>query len=313
MTLQQRFLSMWRIPVLGLVLQFLGMLVHGSAAEVVSVVSSDAAPYRAAHEALVQRLSVAGHRVRAVSMEDIAANGLSALGQPACVIAIGSPAAVRLHLLTPTMPLAYCLVSNPERAGLLTPPPALGVTTDIPLADQLDLLREVLPAARSIGLLYRHGDPDSQQQSKAMRALLPPGMTLETVAIDQQPSPAAAIDALLARHIDVVWTSPDSAIWNEATVRSLLLTALRRKIPVFGFSTAFVRAGALLGVGLDPAVQGTQAGTLVSDLLAGRPLPTLVVVPRFEICLNLVVAQKLSLSVPKTVLERAEHVFGTER
>jgi putative tryptophan/tyrosine transport system substrate-binding protein len=296
-----------------ILMMLLGILVPASAAEVVSVISSDAAPYRAAHDALVQRLSMDGHQVRSVSMDALAANGLSALGQPACVVAIGSPAAVWLHGHKPTIPLAYCLVSNPERAGLLTPPAAIGVTTDIPLADQLSLLREALPDAKSIGLLFRQNDPDSQQQTDALRTLLPAGMTVEAIAIDQQPSPAAAIDALLARRIDVVWTSPDSTIWNEATVRSLLLTALRRKVPVFGFSTAFVRAGALVGVGLDPANQGAQAGALVSDHLAGRTTTAQVVPPIFDICLNLVVAQKLSLTVPKPLLERAKQVFGGGR
>lgn len=301
-----------RIPAVG-ILVMLGVFVAASATEVVSVISSDAAPYRAAHEALVQRLGKDGHQVRSVSMEALAANGLPALGQPACVVAIGSPAAVWLHGKKPPIPLVYCLVSNPERAGLLTPPAAFGVTTDIPLTDQLMLLREALPEAKSIGLLFRQGDPDSQRQTDALRALLPVDMILESIAIDQQPSPAAAIDALLARRIDLVWTSPDSTIWNEATVRSLLLTALRRKIPVFGFSTAFVRAGALVGVGLDPANQGAQAAMVVIDHLAGKATTASVVAPTFDICLNLVVAQKLSLTMPKPLLERAKQVFGGGR
>lgn len=295
------------------ILLLLGRLVTTHAAEIVSVVSSDAAPYRAAHEALVRRLTPDGHQVRAVAMEHLVTNGLSALGSPACMVAIGSPAAIWLHGQKPAIPLVYCLVGNPERAGLLTPPLASGVTTDIPINDQMALLREALPGARTIGLLYRESDADSRQLTALLRTSLPEGVVLEAVAIDQHPTPAAAIDALLTRHIDLVWTSPDPTIWNEATVRSLLLTALRRKIPVFGFSTAFVRAGALVGVGLDPADQGTQAGTLATDLLAGKTTPGQVMVPTYQICLNLVVAQKLSLTLPKPLQERATQIFGGER
>ncbi len=237
-----------RRRLLSIFLMLLAALVTTTAAEVVSVISSDAAPYRAAHEALVQRLSLDGHRVRTVSMAVLATDGLAALGEPACVVAIGSPAAVWLHEKKPVTPLLFCLVSHPERAGLLAPPAALGVSTDVPLADQVALLRETLPEAKTIGLLFRQDHLDSKQQVDALSAVLPAGMTLESVAIDQHASPAAAIDALLTRRIDVVWTSPDSSIYNEATVRSLLLTALRRKVPVFGFSTSFVRAGALVGV-----------------------------------------------------------------
>jgi putative tryptophan/tyrosine transport system substrate-binding protein len=298
---------------LSIIVMLLGTLVSATAAEVVSVISSDAAPYRAAHEALVQRLSQDGHRVRTVSMAALDTDGLAALGQPACVVAIGSPAAVWLHDKKPMPPLLFCLVSHPERAGLLAPPAALGVSTDVPLADQVALLRETLPEAKTIGLLFRQDNLDSKQQVEALNAVLPAGMALESVAIDQQASPAAAIDALLTRRIDVVWTSPDSSIWNEATVRSLLLTALRRKVPVFGFSTSFVRAGALVGVGLDPGYQGTQAGGLVVDLLAGKTTPGQVLVPTYDLCINLMVAQKLSLTIPKSLLERTKQVFGGGR
>lgn len=300
-------------PCLGILLLLVGTLISPRAAEIVSVASSDAVPYRAAHEALVRRLTQAGHQVRLVGMEQLLANGLTALGSPACVVAIGSPAAIWLHGQKPAVPLTYCLVGNPERAGLLTPPAANGVTTDIPVTEQVTLLRETLPGVRTIGVLYRESDAESRQQTASLRAHLPEDVVLEVVAIDQHATPAAAIDTLLTRHIDLVWTFPDSTIWNEATVRSLLLTALRRKIPVFGFSTAFVRAGALVGVGLDPAKQGTQAGALVIDVLAGKAAPGQVVVPSYEICLNLVVAKKLSLTLPRPLLERATQVFGGER
>jgi ABC-type uncharacterized transport system substrate-binding protein len=205
------------------------------------------------------------------------------------------------------------MVSNPERAGLLTLPPAVGITTDVPIADQLHLIKEALPDCTSVGVLYRENDAQSRQDLEAMRKALLMGTRLEAVAIDKEASPAAAIDGLLAKNVEVVWTYSDSQIWNEATVRSLLLFALRRKVPVFGFSTAFVRAGALLGVGLDPLTQGAQAAGIVQDLIMGRMVDNRVVVPIYDICLNLVVAQKLSLTLPKTLQDRAKQVFGGGR
>jgi putative ABC transport system substrate-binding protein len=280
-------------------------------ADMVAVVSSDAAPYRQAQEALTKRLSTDGHSLRVLSLEQVTTNGIATLGTPAGVIAIGSPAAVWLHEHNLTMPMLFCLVSHPERCGLLKPPATTGVSTDVPLTDQFALIREALPDAKAVGLLYRKGDPDSMQDLAAVRQALPAPLTLDAIAIDMESTHAAAIDTLLSRNIDVVWTSPDSSIWNEATVRSLLLTALRRKIPVFGYSTPFVRAGALLGVGLDPAMQGTQAGEMVADLLSGKT--TAVVAPRFDIALNLMVAQKLEVVLPKNLQDRSKQVFGGSR
>lgn len=283
------------------------------AAEVVSVVSSDAVPYRQAQESLAKQLATNGHRLRPVAMESLATSGMNVLGEAAYVVAIGSSAAVWLHEHKPTMPLVYCMVSNPERAGLLTPPPAVGITTDVPIVDQIRLIKEALPTCTSIGVLYRENDAQSRLDLEAVRLALPMGTQLEAVAIDKSASPAAAIDSLLAKNVGVVWTCPDSQIWNEATVRSLLLTALRRKVPVFGFSTAFVRAGALVGVGLDPLTQGTQAADVVQDLMMGRMPENRVIAPTYDICLNLVVAQKLSLTLPKSLQDRAKQIFGGGR
>jgi putative tryptophan/tyrosine transport system substrate-binding protein len=279
----------------------------------VSVVSSEATPYRQAQESLAKQLAANGHHLRTMTMDNLATEGMGQLGNASYVVAIGSSAAIWLHEKKTTIPLVYCMVSSPERAGLLAPSPAIGVTTDVPIIDQLRLIKEALPDCSSVGMLYRENDAQSRQDLELVRVALPMGMRLETVAIDKEASPAAAIDGLLAKNIDLVWTCPDSQIWNEATVRSLLLSALRRKIPVFGFSTAFVRAGALLGVGLDPLTQGAQAAGVVQDLIMGRMPENRVVAPTYDICLNLVVAQKLSLTLPKNLQDRAKQVFGGGR
>jgi putative tryptophan/tyrosine transport system substrate-binding protein len=303
----------WRSAIALLAIYFFALGAHASTADVVSVVSSDAVPYRQAQESLTKQLAANGHRLRPVTMENIAKSGMGLLGDASYVVAIGSSAAVWLHDHKPTMPLVYCMVSNPERAGLLTPPPAVGITTDVPMAEQMRLIKEALPNCTSVGVLYRENDAQSRQDLEAVRLALPMGTRLEAIAIDKVASPAAAIDDLLAKNVDVVWTCPDSQIWNEGTVRSMLLSALRRKVPVFGFSTAFVRAGALMGVGLDPMTQGAQAAGVVQDLIMGRMPENRVVAPTYDICLNLVVAQKLSLTLPKELQDRAKQIFGGGR
>jgi ABC-type uncharacterized transport system substrate-binding protein len=82
---------------------------------------------------------------------------------------------------------------------------------------------------------------------------------------------------------------------------------------VFGFSTSFVRAGALFGVGLEPATQGKQAAALVRDVLNKKTLTNTVTPPIYDISLNLVVAQKLSLTLPPAVVQRAKHIFQPGR
>lgn len=281
------------------------------AGEVVVVISADLPPYRQAQEALFAGID--GEKKRVVVLDQVSQD-VSRLPQDAtCLVAVGTPAAIWLHAQKRASPLVYCMVSDPVAAGLHQPPTAIGITTDVPLADQARLIAETLPQARTIGLFYRENDARSRQTMEDARQALPAGWKLDAVAIDRHDSPASAIDVLLGRQIDVVWTMPDTAIWSEGAVRSLLLASVRRRVPVFGFSTSFVRAGALVGVGLDPAMQGTQAATLVREVLTGKATMTAVVPPVYEICLNLVVAQKFSLTLPATVVERAKHLFQPGR
>ena len=310
-----RTVNTWQITLVSLVL-LLVVVVPSPCSEVVIVMSADLPPYRQAQEALTTSLTF--EHCQTVTLEQVIAdNGTLAAtfsAHASCIVAIGSAAAVWLHQRkNPIPPFVYCMVSDPLTAGLQKAPTTTGVSTDIPPDQQIQLITETLPQARIIGRFYRQADKQSCEAMESSRAFLPQGWKLESVAIDLQESPAAAIDLLLSRNIDVVWTTPDTAIWNEATVRSLLLTTLRRRVPVFGFSTSFVRAGALLGVGLEPATQGKQAAALVHDFLSKKTMTNAIIPPIFDLSLNLVVAQKLSLNLPPTVVQRAKHIFQPGR
>ena len=113
-----------------------------------------------------------------------------------------------------------------------------------------------------------------------------------------------------------MWTYADASLYNTATVRSLLLAGLRRKVPVFGFSPQFVRAGALLGVGISPTTQGEQAAAIALRLLrapsASQPLGHEVEAPQYQVAVNLIVTEALGLEVPSNLVDHAAFVFRKE-
>jgi ABC-type uncharacterized transport system substrate-binding protein len=278
--------------------------------EALIVLSADKPPYRQAEKGFVDAFTATGAVAHTVLLDDFTTRTVPVV-ENTPVVAIGTPAAVWLHDHARQARVVYCLVSDPVGAGLNGRPIIGGIPADIPLGDQLAVIREALPRARRLGMLYRGDQERSVELVSAFRQVLPMGWELEAVAIDQHDGPATAIDALLAKPIDLVWTAPDTAIFGEATIRTLLLTALRRRIPVFGFSPAFVRAGGLIGVGINPTTLGAQAGALLLRLqaetdVAGAPVQ---IAPSFDVCVNLVVAQKLSIDLPPALVNRATHVF----
>lgn len=282
------------------------------AAEVQVLLSSDKAPYLQAVDGLRAPLTAQGHAIVVRKLEEPGAPALA--DNAACVIAVGTQAALWLRDHPPAKaPALYCMVADPETSGLGK---MRGITTDVPLASQLVLIGETLPAVRLIGALYRGDQERGRRQIDELKRTLPAEWRLVAIPVEQHPGPSDAIDALFAQNIDLVWTTPDAGVYSEAVVRTLLLTALRRRVPVFGFSHAFVRAGGLFGVGINPTTQGAQAAGLVQRLLsapASLDQEPLCAPPAFEIAVNLVVAQKLSIELPKELIRRAAQTFQPGR
>jgi putative tryptophan/tyrosine transport system substrate-binding protein len=283
------------------------------AANVVIVQSGDAAPYAQAETGLKKQFAEQKHEVRTVTLQDVSAKGLDAtLGKSMdLVVAVGTPAAVWLHGKLPaTTPLVYCMVADPTAAGLAEGRETFGVSTDVPLKTQFSLIEEALPAARTLGILYRAKAPEGPLLVKNIQESLPKDWKLKAIAIDSYPSIADAIEALMKEHVDIVWTTADAKVYDTASVRALLLASLRTNTPVFGFSPAFVKAGALLGIGVDPQAQGKQAAALGLRLLAKEPeTPPRVNPPDSpQIAVNLIVAGQINVSLPETVIRRASSV-----
>ena len=285
------------------------------------VLSGKAAPYLQAAQSLAEHLARRGHTARSVQLADLAATWQADSGRSGVYVAVGTRAATWLHSRVAGQGrLMYCMVAGPVRVGLTEKPPRHGVTTDVPIAEQFRIIAQSLPAARTVGMLYRSKLPRSRKILDLARKALPPGWRLHAVDIDALASVARAIEALLGAGVDVVWTAPDSSVYNVVTIRALLLGAMRRKKAVFGFSPAFVRAGALIGVGVSPRVQGEQAADLAARLLSDPAAPkvapagvtrakVLPTPPKFKIAVNLIVAEKLSIELPRALVKRAGYVY----
>ncbi len=271
------------------------------------LLSADAGPYRQAEQAAAERLRRDGHTVTS-SVLDPDTDPLTLKAD--LVLAVGGPAAAACKgTLAPPARLIYTMVSDPASAGLTADPPTPGVTTDVPLKDQFALIAEALPKARTVGLLFNSAAPASAKIPDRVRAALPAGWTMDAVDLALHSSPADAIDVLADRTIDVLWTAPDRAVYDTAVMRKLLLSTLRRNIPVFGFSPQFVTAGALLGTSIDPAEQGRQAAELVVKAPSGSPEDR-VIRPRFTVVFNPVVAERLGITLPRSILDRADPMQG---
>lgn len=224
------------------------------------------------------------------------------------VIAIGVKAALAAKVEIVDVPVIYCVVLDPTRYDLRAPN-LTGISLLVPIDRQFSVLRSILPRAKRIGVLY---DPDKTGTLVDEARKTAQGSELELVErrVRTEKQVPPSLRELLP-HIDALWLVPDSTVLTEESLRFVLGTALDHNMPVIGFSSEFVKNGALAGLSVNPEDVGRQAGMLAHKILKGQPLPAQAALPpeRIHLAINLKTAKFLGITLPPEVVRRADEVY----
>lgn len=145
--------------------------------------------------------------------------------------------------------------------------PLAALYLDQPLDRQARAARAVFPSLRRLGVVLaedtRLGDFSAREPAE------------NDLAIQRMPAhgnPLQAVNALRGR-VDALIAVPDRRIYNRRTSHGILLATYRANIPLIGYSSAVVRAGALMSAWLPPAEHGREAGHMLAPYLepGGEP------------------------------------------
>jgi len=169
------------------------------------------------------------------------------------------------------------------------------VFIDQPLVRQLELIRAVLPAARRIGVVQ--GPATADAVADLERLAQDKGLTLVSHPAARDTELYPALQDVL-QSADALLALPDPIIVNAATAQNLLLTSFKYRKPVFGYSAAYVRAGALASVYSTPAQIGETAAQRIRELLAARGGAEPIYPRHFSVAVNRALAASLGLQIP---------------
>lgn len=233
--------------------------------------------------------------------------------RPSLVIAIGSRAAREARETFSGAPLSYAMVLDPASVGLPSPGDApgvkvTGVTMEVTTDRQFDLMREMVPGLRRIGVIY---DPSVSGESvrRAVEVARADGLVLVPQAVRSEGEVLRAAQ-LLSGEVDAFWALADPTVLTPANARALILLALRAKKPLFAASEGFVRSGALAALAADPEEVGRRAAQMGLSLLGGkskgvRPERP----PSVALFVNRATAAHLGVSLPSDVVQRARTIY----
>jgi putative tryptophan/tyrosine transport system substrate-binding protein len=231
------------------------------------------------------------------------------------VIIAGGSAAVAAKQATSVVPVVFVL-GEPVGTGLVATlaRPGGNVTglsnqqTDLP-GKRLELLREVLPSLRRLAIMANVDYPEAVLEMRDVQAISKTlSLEVATVQIRRVEDISPAFEALKGR-ADALYIITDALVsTNRIRINTLALAA---RLPTMHGVREYVEAGGLMSYGADYPDLFRRAGDYVDKILRGaKPAEIPVEQPtRFDLVVNLITAEALGLTVPPSLLARADKVI----
>ena len=222
------------------------------------------------------------------------------------VLAIATPSAQSLANTTQTTPVIFSAVTDPVSAKLVESRehPGGNVTgtsdqSSDAISTQINLIKKVLPKAKSIGILYTQSEPNSVvQKDEAKRLLEEKGFTVVEKTILDSNNVKAAAESLMTE-VDMVFVPTDNII--SSTMETVKQVSIKHKVPVFGGSTEMVALGGLYNYGTNYEELGRQTARMLVRILKGeKPENIAVELPeKLELHTNQEMAAALGIDISK--------------
>ncbi len=240
------------------------------------------------------------------------------LARDPAIILGGTIASVRAaQKATKTLPIVFVSVNDPVGSGLVASLARPGGNTtglssqnEDMIDKYLELLREILPKASRIAVLVNPGNPSGP---KLFERLF---VSARASGIDARAFDAAtperldaAFDAIASNRFDALLVIPDATFYDQRNRISAL--AISHRFPAIVPQSEYVSAGCLISFGVNRSELYRRSAIYVKRILAGaKPGEIPVEQPtRFELTVNLKTAKALGITVPQSVLLRADEVI----
>jgi putative ABC transport system substrate-binding protein len=230
--------------------------------------------------------------------------------KPDLILAVGVWALQVVSERAKDIPVVYAMVLNPQNVIKAGAKNITGASMNVPVELTTNLFNELSPKIRRVGVIYNptHTENLVRQGRIAARQR---GLQLIAKEIRSPKEAIAALDSI-QDEIDALWILPDDTNLVSEVTQYMLLFSYRQRIPLIGLSERQAEIGALLSVSFASSEDiGRQAGELANTILGGKAPAEIpyTMARRIKLTVNLKVAQRLEMKIPKSILERADRVI----
>jgi putative ABC transport system substrate-binding protein len=228
----------------------------------------------------------------------------------------GTPATLAAKQATARIPIVFGAAAFPERTGLVTSyaRPGGNLTgvafIGLEYGKRLELLREVAVTLSRVVLLYNDKNPASLEAMKETRQWADSlRVTLDPLGVHDRPSLETAFAAMRRRRPDALMTTADPLILSYRTL--IVEFATQHRLLSMFPNRDYVKLGGLMFYGTSTTDMWRRAAIYVDRILRGaKPGDLPVEQPsKFDMVINLKTAKTLGLTIPPSLLLRADEVI----
>lgn len=245
----------------------------------------------------------------------IASNFASKKLDMICAIATPSAQSAYNAAMKADIPVIYTAVTDPVAAELADKDgkpvgEVTGTSDKLPVEEQLKMIREMLPDAKKIGIMYTTSEANSVSAIEEYKSLVKKyDFELVEKGITTTADVSLAADDLLSK-VDCITNLTDNTV--VASLPTILDKANEKKIPVFGSEIEQVKIGCLAAEGIDYIALGKQTGKMTAKVLKGEAKASeqnfeTITEPGFYV--NNKVAENLGITVPDDLANNAVESF----
>ncbi|MCA0253252.1 MAG: ABC transporter substrate-binding protein [Actinobacteria bacterium] len=237
--------------------------------------------------------------------------GTFADGDYDLILAIATPTAQAVAQKITDVPVLFTAVTDPVGAELVASLEAPGAnvtgTSDAnPVKEQLELVKQIVPDAKTVGVVFNSGEANSVTQVNWLKEIAPTlGLEIKEAAAPTSADVQQATEAL--GDVDAIYVPTDNTV--VSSLDGLIGVAEAKQIPVFGAEAGTVVGGAIATYGISYAELGRQTGEQAVRILTEGADPATMPVEtqtNLEVYLNLGAAQRMGVTLPQELIDRAK-------
>lgn len=231
------------------------------------------------------------------------------------IFSIATPTTQAVLNATKDIPIVFTAVTDPVSDGIAdsldsSKNNTTGTSDKVNIDEQLALLKELVPNAKTLGFIYTTSETNSVNQLKELKELAKKyNLEVKEIGIANINEISQNLTNGLSS-VDALYAPTDNNV--AASYDLVAKICLDNKVPVMGAEPAIVEKGGLVSKGLDYYELGKMAGYKAAEILNGTKPADIKIetMPELKITINTDTAKALNITIPDSIDKNANKVTG---